>query len=68
VQADDVACWVVQDEADKIKGNDRPQPDRKVVEERLEVVVLRDRFADLEQSLELPPLLFGRSSERRIER
>ena len=68
VQAHDVLGGVVKDEGKEIEIDDRMEAAGEVVEQRGEIALLGDSFADFEQGFELTPGMFKRGGERHFRR
>ena len=58
VQTHGVVGGIVQHEGEKIELQNGVEAFRELVEEGLEVALLRDGFADFEKRFELPPRIF----------
>ena len=65
VQAHSVANRIVENEREKIEGENGVKALRQLLKEGGQVALLRDGLADLQESFELPPgMLDGRRSLR----
>jgi hypothetical protein len=64
VQPHDFLCWVVQDQAEEVKVDDRVQAGGQVMKQRGKIALLRDGLAHFEQGFELAPGVLQRGGMR----